>query len=258
MLYFQVVPSARTLGIVKLPARIWAAIYVLLTMGFPGFGLIDLGVSVDPNRGAGFEGSQIVEGFWGLFFTVLVGVPFVSMVFRPHRSAPAMWQVLVSSAALAVAAVTVAEVGPMVWAVALALGVALVAGLTPDREPLRIQLGPLSQTSAAFGRDRRGPVGVVCRGHVYCRARAGTGGPRHGRIPPLPGAGRGRYCACRSHGVDGDLATRALLRWTLRSRGGDVVRRHGSRVSGRRCRAITLLERGGRRMGCGNRLHGCR
>ncbi len=81
---------------------------------------------------------------------MLVGVPFASMLFRPHRAAPAMWPVLVSSTALAVAAVAGAEVGPVVWAAALALGEALVAGLTPDREPLRIQLGPVSQTAAAL------------------------------------------------------------------------------------------------------------
>ena len=137
-------------GTVRLAARTWAVVYVLLTLGFPGFGLLDLAVSVDPNRGADFEGYQILEGFRGLFFTVLVGVPFVAMAWRPHRAAPAMWQVLVAAAALVVAAVAGAEVGAAVWAAVLVIGVALVAGQTPDRERLRGTLGPVSRPAAGL------------------------------------------------------------------------------------------------------------
>lgn len=73
---------------------------------------------VNPDRGPKPEGYQVLEGVWGLFFTELVGVPFVFMAWRQHRSARAMWQVLVSPTALAVAAVAGAGMRrAIVWGV---------------------------------------------------------------------------------------------------------------------------------------------
>jgi hypothetical protein len=65
----------------------------------PGFGAIDLTVTWDP------DWPQVLEAGWGLYFTVVVGVPFVVAAARPRAAAPGTAQLAVAAFALAVSGV---------------------------------------------------------------------------------------------------------------------------------------------------------
>ena len=62
---------------------------------FPGFGLIDLSVTWDP------EWPQVLEAGWGLYMTLLVGVPFTVMAIRGRvYLQPAVAQLSIAGVAL--------------------------------------------------------------------------------------------------------------------------------------------------------------
>ena len=92
----------------------------------PGFGAIDLTVTWDP------DWPQVLEAGWGLFFTVVVGVPFVVAAARPRAASPGVAQLAVAAIALAVSAVVAREPGVLVLAAAVVLGAAVVRDLTRD------------------------------------------------------------------------------------------------------------------------------
>ena len=102
------------------------ALAVLFAFGWivlPGFGAIDLSVTWDP------EWEQVLEAGWGLYFTVIVGVPFVVAAARPSASRPGVVQLAVATAVLAISALIGMEIGAVVLAVILGLETAVVAWL---------------------------------------------------------------------------------------------------------------------------------
>jgi hypothetical protein len=116
--------------IVRVAARLIAALFALMAVGFPGFGAIDLSVSWST------DWNPVLAGGWGLFFTVVIGAPFLVVAAVPHYAAPAVWALWLALSALAVSAVVSLE-GPLAlflgW---LLLGAACVA-LSPVVEPWR-------------------------------------------------------------------------------------------------------------------------
>ena len=96
----------------------------------PFFGVIDLTVTWDP------EWQVVLEAGWGLFFTFVVGLPFVLVAVRPRETPAAVVQLVVGTGVLAAAAVVSLEWQALVVASVLALATALVAALR-GRPPLR-------------------------------------------------------------------------------------------------------------------------
>ena len=103
--------------------RILAALFAFGWIVLPGFGAIDLTVTWSD------DWPQVLEAGWGLYFTVLVGVPFVLAAVRPQASRPVVGQLVAAAVVLAVSAVAAQEVGVLVLAMALAVETAVVARL---------------------------------------------------------------------------------------------------------------------------------
>ena len=104
-------------------ARVLAALFAASWVVFPGFGVIDLSVTWSS------EWPQVLEAGWGLFFTVLVGVPFVVIAARPRSAGPAVAQLAVATIALAVSVVAGREAS-LTWVpVVLAVETLVVAWL---------------------------------------------------------------------------------------------------------------------------------
>lgn len=101
--------------------RIGAVLLALMALAIPGWGAIDLGVSWSA------EWNPVLSGGWGLFFTVLVAVPFGVVAIRPGGAAPSIWVLWVAVAALALAAALGREPELVVLVVWLAGGTACVA-----------------------------------------------------------------------------------------------------------------------------------
>ena len=90
---------------------------------FPGFGVVDLSVTWSS------DWPQVLEAGWGLFFTVLVGFPFIAVAVRPGSSGPPVAQLAVATLALGVSVVAARE-APLVWVpVVLAVETVTVAWL---------------------------------------------------------------------------------------------------------------------------------
>ena len=103
--------------------RVLAALFAVSWIVFPGFGAIDLSVTWDP------DWPQVLEAGWGLYFTVLVGFPFLLVAVRPRSSSRGVLQLGVATVALAVSAIMATE-QPLAWVVvALAVQTALVGWL---------------------------------------------------------------------------------------------------------------------------------
>ena len=100
-----------------------AVLFAVSWIVFPGFGAIDLSVTWDP------EWEQVLEAGWGLYFTVIVGVPFVVAAVRPRASRAGVAQLAVASAVLAISAVVAQEIGALVLAGMIGLETAVVAWL---------------------------------------------------------------------------------------------------------------------------------
>ncbi|WP_433334614.1 hypothetical protein [Dactylosporangium sp. CA-139066] len=123
--------------------RVAAGVFALTWLVYPGFGLIDLSVTWDPFWAVALEAG------WGLLFTVFVAAPFVWVAVRPRRAAPAVVQLLVTAAALAVSAVASLEWPLLLVALAVAVEALLVA-FVPGREPLAAGGFGLDRPSAAL------------------------------------------------------------------------------------------------------------
>ena len=89
----------------------------------PGFGAIDLTVTWDP------DWPQVLEAGWGVFFSFLVAVPLLLVAVRPSTARPAVVQLAVAAAALAVSAPVANEVGVAALAAVIAVETAVVATL---------------------------------------------------------------------------------------------------------------------------------
>jgi hypothetical protein len=110
-----------------------AAVFAFGWVVLPGFGAIDLAVTWNP------EWEQVLEAGWGLYFSVIVGVPFVVVAIRPSASRPGIVQLVAATAVLVVSGVVATEVGALVLAAVLGLQTAVVAWLIrrswpPERE----------------------------------------------------------------------------------------------------------------------------
>jgi hypothetical protein len=153
-----------------LAARVIAALVALTWLVFPGFGLIDLSVTWDP------DWPVVLEAGWGLFMTVLVGGSFLAIAVRPHRAAPAPVTLSIAVATLLVASGAGGEPRLLLYVAVLLVEGAAVVVLLPGREPV-CPMGlapswPLLALAAAgavpwlidalrmFGDDRRG-LGVL-------------------------------------------------------------------------------------------------
>lgn len=112
--------------------RALAAAFALSWLVLPGFGLIDLSVSWNP------DWPQVLEAGWGLYFTVLVGGAFALVAARPRTSTPAVVQLFVAAGALAVSAIVAHELRLLAFSGAVALEAVIVMGV-----PGRVPAGPL-------------------------------------------------------------------------------------------------------------------
>ncbi|WP_344619099.1 hypothetical protein [Dactylosporangium salmoneum] len=110
--------------------RVAAVVFAVSWLVFPGFGLIDLSVTWDP------EWLVALEAGWGLMFTVFVAAAFVRVAVRPRRSAPAVAQLLCVAVTLAVSAAASLE-WPLVLVALAVAAEALAVAFAPGREPLR-------------------------------------------------------------------------------------------------------------------------
>ena len=98
-------------------------LFALSWLVFPGFGLIDLSVSWSP------DWPVMLEAGWGLFFSVLVGLPFLVVAASPARAYPVLAQLGVATGALAAASVLGLEWLALVLVAVLAIEAAVVAPL---------------------------------------------------------------------------------------------------------------------------------
>ena len=113
--------------------RIVAVLAVLLWWLFM-YGLIDLSTPFGAvPADLQFYDVYMLEGGWGLLYTVLLGVPAVALLWRPASPHPAVQHVVVG-AALALAAVATPELGhllPAAAAIGLGLGVLTITAGGP-------------------------------------------------------------------------------------------------------------------------------
>jgi hypothetical protein len=89
----------------------------------PGFGAIDLSVTWDP------EWEQVLEAGWGVYFTFVVGVPFVVVAARPGLVRPVVAQLVVAAGALVVASLFALEIGALILGVWILVEAAVLVWL---------------------------------------------------------------------------------------------------------------------------------
>ena len=151
-----------------LAARLLAAFFALTWFVFPGFGLIDLSVTWDP------DWPVVLEATWGVFMTVLVGGAFLAAAVAPSRTAPAEATVLVTLAVWLVAVVAGLEWPLLGYVAVLLVEAALVAALLPARERLRPLAVSVSRTLLALGAVAAVP-GLVVAVEMFEDNRRGAG-----------------------------------------------------------------------------------
>jgi hypothetical protein len=154
---------------VRLPAlRIVAVLCALTWLVFPGFGLIDLSVTWDP------DWPVVLEAGWGSFMTLLVGGSFLTLAVRPHRSGPPLVALGVALATLLAAVVAGLEPQLLRYVAVLVVEAAAVVALLPERERLRpLRLAPSWPLLALAG---AGAVPwLVCALRMFQANRNGAG-----------------------------------------------------------------------------------
>lgn len=114
-----------------LAARAVAVLCALTWLVVPGFGVIDLSVTWNP------DWPVVLEAGWGVFMTVLVGGSFLTVAVRPHRSAPALVALGTGLATLLIAVAAGREPALLFYAAVLLVEAGAVVALLPEREPLR-------------------------------------------------------------------------------------------------------------------------
>jgi len=115
----------------EVKGRLAGALFAVSWAVLPGFGVIDLSVTVQPTDE--FRGAVPVDAGWGLLTTVLLGGAFVWTALRPHQFAIAAVQIVTVGLALTVSAVAGSESGAFVLG-ALAVSEVLVVGTLLPRE----------------------------------------------------------------------------------------------------------------------------
>jgi hypothetical protein len=120
---------------VTIALRACAALFAATWLVLPGFGLIDLTVTWDP------DWPQALEGGWGLFSTIIVGAAFVLVATRPHATPTAIGQLAVAAVALAVSGLLAEEPGLLAYGAGLAVETGIVVLLFRGRlGPFRARL----------------------------------------------------------------------------------------------------------------------
>lgn len=99
--------------------RLLAAVLAAAALVFPGFGVPDLLVTWDP------AWQVVLEAGWGVFMTVLVAVPLLTIAVAPGRAGPALAQLWVCVGCVLAASVLAADPPATV----LGLGLAACTGL---------------------------------------------------------------------------------------------------------------------------------
>ncbi len=102
----------------------------------PFFGIVDLTVTWDP------DWPVVLEASWGMFFTFIVGVPFMVVAVWPPATAAALVQLVTATAVLLLSAAVSREWQAVVVALGLALATGLVAALR-GRPPVGPLMGSL-------------------------------------------------------------------------------------------------------------------
>jgi hypothetical protein len=116
------------------PVRAVAALSAVTWLFLPGFGLIDLGVTWDP------DWAVVLEASWATTMCVLVGGSFLALAVAPRRPAPALVTLGATLATWLVALVVGLEPTLLLYVGMLVVEGALVIRLlarVPGREPLR-------------------------------------------------------------------------------------------------------------------------
>jgi hypothetical protein len=122
-----------------LAVRVLAFLFALTWLVFPGFGVIDLSVTWDP------DWPVVLEASWGVFMTVLVGGSFLAVGVAPRRTAPAQVTLLATCAAWLVAAAAGLEWQLLGYVGLLVVQAAVLATLLPHREPVQPNAGSVSR-----------------------------------------------------------------------------------------------------------------
>jgi hypothetical protein len=116
--------------------RILAAVFALGWLTVPGFGLIDFAFAWAP------DWPQVLEAGWGVYFTLLVGAPFVLVAVWPDRLAVAAVQLTIAALVLGVSVVA-ADEPQLAWVpVTIAIEIALLAWLGRLRLPEGVSFAP--------------------------------------------------------------------------------------------------------------------
>ncbi len=105
-------------------ARRILAVFAMTWLLFPGFGVVDLTVTWDR------AWPRVLEAGWGVFFTVLVGVPFIAVACFMQRAFGPTAQLCVTVAVLGISAVLAAETGLFVFTIVLAVEVVIACAPT--------------------------------------------------------------------------------------------------------------------------------
>ena len=124
--------------------RLLAAAFAMMALVWPGYGAIDLSDTWNP------DGDPVLSGGWGLFFGVVLAVPFGVLCAAPRRAAPAVWSLLLACAALAAAAAASAEpqAAPLLtWLLVGTLSMAASGAVQPWRT-LDVSGGPVLAVGA--------------------------------------------------------------------------------------------------------------
>jgi hypothetical protein len=153
--------------------RVLAAFCALTWLVFPGFGLVDLSVSWDP------DWPVVLEASWGVTMSVLVGGSFLAVAVRPRRSAPATVVLGGTLASLVVSAAAGLEWQLLGYAGLLALESAvvfLVLGRERVRPVVRAPWLPLLAVAAL------GAVPWLLHAERMYRANRGRAGEAIGEL----------------------------------------------------------------------------
>jgi hypothetical protein len=140
--------------------RVLAGVFALTWFIWPGYGLVDLSVTWDP------EWPQVLEAGWGLYMTVFVGVPFtVIAVGKGASRLAAATQLYVAACALIVSAVPALEWQLVLLGIVVAAEIVIVAGLASPRD-LRLIVNPSTAAADDTGRTWRDPVAGLRHSNV--------------------------------------------------------------------------------------------
>jgi len=133
----------------EVKGRVAAALFAVTWAVLPGFGVIDLSVTVNPT--SEWRGAVPVNAGWGLLTTLLIGGAFVWTALRPRQFVVAAVQLVVAAVALVVSAVVGSESGAFVLGALVLIELAVPATLLPHGAPAGLSIGvswPLAATAA--------------------------------------------------------------------------------------------------------------